>query len=65
METQTDGLGAAPTTSVNFDSLMQAIDTCQMALTSKIVQVQANIGLIHQDLDRFRERVDRCFPYRR
>lgn len=57
MATQTEGPASTLEEAANLDTLMQAILACQMALTSKIHLVQADIDLIRCDVDQIREQV--------
>lgn len=40
-----------------FQALMQAITGCQTTLTTKIEQIQSEMGLIRRDMDKYRDRL--------
>lgn len=57
MAFQTNSECSSPTQAPGILEVMAAIATCQTALTSKIEEVQLDVGLLLQDLDKIRSRL--------
>lgn len=57
MTSQTEQPEPPPLGTDQFQALMQAISGCQITLTTKIEQMQMEMGLITRDMDKYRDRL--------